>query len=134
MRRIFLGASAIFHHLGEGGCEEPILKNFNMESYKTSEDLGKGHGPLAPTLRRLLMVGTLGTTLATHRRTGHHERKERVLFRKQTLIVSIPANSNQTGIVVIHLNSKCGTLFCGAADRAKPASDAAVHESSYLGF
>ena len=38
------------------GGQEPILKNFNMESYGTSENLGRDHGPLSPP--RTLVVTT----------------------------------------------------------------------------
>ena len=31
----------------------PILQNFDMESYETSENLGRGYGPLGSPLRTL---------------------------------------------------------------------------------
>ena len=47
VRRIFLGGQQpIFISFGWG--HEPILRNVNMESYGTSENLGWGHGRLGP--------------------------------------------------------------------------------------
>ena len=62
VRRIFFGGE--IHFPSFWGGQEPILKNFDMESYGTSENLGRGHGPLGPSLRTLVLspsraIGTL---------------------------------------------------------------------------
>ena len=46
-RILFGGASAILHLFGWGG-QQPILENFNIESYGTSENLGRDHGFFGP--------------------------------------------------------------------------------------
>ena len=38
------------------GDKEPILKNFKMESYGTTKNLGRGHDPLAPLLPTQLLA------------------------------------------------------------------------------